>query len=205
MHVITCTLTRQQTNTENYAPPFLGGLQTPQLNHFVFHYAIKFFLPALESLAGLLASDPASFVAMHWYIPSLDSGFRLCLNFCIYKFVPFIWNLLALLAFTKSPLNFHRTTVLLVSVTLHGSVTEDWGATAIDSGSSKNCGTIPTISVNKNKLIHWLSKILTKFAEFFSFIWQKSNRIKHWEKVLIMSRSSQFQVPVKFWLSLNTN
>ena len=163
MHVITCTLTRQQTNTENYAPPPFLGLQTPQLNHFVFHYAactIKFSLPALESLAGLLASDPASFVAMHWYIPSLDSCFRLCLNFCIYKFVPFTWNLLALLVFTKSPLNFHRTTVLLVSVTLHGSVTEDWGATAIDSGSSKNCGTIPTISVNKNKLIHSQSRIL---------------------------------------------
>ena len=161
MHVITCTLTRQQTNTENYAPPFFFWVADSSAQPFCLSLCtIKFFLPALESLAGLLASDPASFVAMHWYIPSLDSCFRLCLNFCIYKFVPFTWNLLALLVFTKSPLNFHRTTVLLVSVTLHGSVTEDWGATAIDSGSSKNCGTIPTISVYKNKLIHSQSRIL---------------------------------------------
>ena len=84
--------TRQQTNTENIVPPFFSGCRLLSSTiHFVFHYMHnQFFLPALESLAGLLASDPASFVAMHWYIPSLDSGFRLCLNFCIYKFVPFI-------------------------------------------------------------------------------------------------------------------
>jgi len=45
-------------------------------------------LPVLESLAGRLATAPTDVFAIHWYIPSLLSPFRLCLKLAMCKFVP---------------------------------------------------------------------------------------------------------------------
>jgi hypothetical protein len=45
-------------------------------------------LPVLESLAGRLATAPTEVFAIHWYIPSLLSPFRLCLKLAMCKFVP---------------------------------------------------------------------------------------------------------------------
>ena len=58
--------TYQTTNKHRkLCPPFFWVADSSAQPFCLSLCTIKFVLPALESLAGLLASDPASFVAMH--------------------------------------------------------------------------------------------------------------------------------------------